>query len=414
MNTLENHIVNIVNEILKPEELVLRLIEGKLASIGISLSRKQKSELSKQLIKFVFDSVSINLNWWQKRKIEKSRIDELILDLNIDDIESFENEILQAIENATQEVLGNISDSLLRNWKSKAPSLIKKQYKQQAGFNKVLNKKWGTPLDLLEILLSVSLQTGTDFNEYYRPKAVEENDLIFEALTQLHARGCQVGREALLLLRNGYADGAHARWRTLHEISVDALFISNNGQDVAERYLLHSTITEYRIAVEYEKYYSQIDYAPPDQKELDELKNRRDELLNRFRKEYNRDYGWASETVGGKAPTFTKLEKLVGLDYMRPFYKLANVNVHSGSKGANFRLGEPPKDSSILIAGPSVYGLGEPSQNLAYSFFLLTSTLLLSRKNLDNTTFVSTINSLLNETVCAFDYVMATEEQNGS
>ena len=414
MDTLEKHIVNVVNEILKPEELVLRLIESKLASTGISLSRKQKSGLSKQLTQFVFDSVSIDLNWWQIRKIEKSRNDELILDLNIDDIESFENEVLQAIENTTQEVLGNISDSLLRNWKSKAPSLIKKQHKQQAGFNKVLNKKWGTPLDLLEILLGVSLQTGSDFNEYYRPQAVEENDFIFEVLTQLHARGCQVGREALLLLRNGYADGAHARWRTLHEISVDALFISNNGQDVAEKYLLHSTISEYRIAVEYEKHHSQINYAPPEQNELDELKNRRDELLNRFGKEYKRDYGWASETVGGKAPTFAKLEEFVGLDYMRPFYKLANINVHSGSKGANFRLGEPPTDSSILIAGPSVYGLGEPGQNLAYSFFLLTSTLLLSRKNLDNITFVSTINTILNETVWAFDDIMATEEQNGS
>lgn len=414
MEALENLMDKVVDEILRPEEITFRLIESKINAMGINLTRKQILQLKNQLSQDVIKSTHIDLIWWQKRKIEKYPDDEIVLDLGIVEIEPLEKDIQQAIHEATQYVLAEISETLLKNWKSQSSSLLKKQQKERANHAKVINDIWGKPLDLFEILLSVSYQAGSDFNEYFRPIAVEENDFVFEVHTRLHARGCQVGLEALLLLRNGFADGAHARWRTLHEICVEALYISQNGKSIVEKYLLHSKISNYRIASEYQKYYAKIGYAQPNQDEMEALENQRNELLNRYGKNYKHDYGWASISASDKPPTFAELEKSVGLEHMRPFYKLANVNVHSGSKGASFRLGLPPNDSDILMTGSSIYGLGEPGQNLAYSFFLLTSALLLSRENLDQLTFVSTIKQLMDETIWAFDEVMAFEENTSA
>ena len=88
------------------------------------------------------------------------------------------------------------------------------------GFEERLIEIWRKPIDLLELFISLAAEAGTDFNREFRHGAVRADDPIFEALTRLHGRACQVAKEILVLLRSGYADGAHARWRTLHEIAV--------------------------------------------------------------------------------------------------------------------------------------------------------------------------------------------------
>jgi len=62
------------------------------------------------------------------------------------------------------------------------------------------------------------------------PKAAAQNDYQFEALVRLQAGAARVAGEIYALLLSGYASGAHARWRTLHEIAVTALFIAQRGQ----------------------------------------------------------------------------------------------------------------------------------------------------------------------------------------
>ncbi len=411
MDSLENFLNETVDKLLKPDELLFRLIENKLLAKGINLSKKQKSQIRDQISDDVSDTVNIEFSWWQKRKLKKDNSEEINLNLEID-IDLLEEKITQAIGETTQEVVTTLSQSLVDSWKSQASSLLRKQQKEHSKHRNLVEQIWSAPITSLEMLLSVLFDLGSTFNEYYRPTAAEENDYIFEALTRLHSRGCQTGAEAFLLLRHGFGDGAHARWRTLHEICVEAIYISQSEKEVAEKYLLHSTISDYRISSEYQKHYASIGYAPPDHREIEDIENARSELINRFGKLYKFDYGWASGTDDKKAPTFADLEKSIGLEHMRPFYKLANINVHSGAKGAIFRLGSPPSDKELLVAGPSIYGLGEPGQNIAYTFFLLTSTLLLSRENLDQLVVVSALDQIKNETIWAFDNVM--EEQGKS
>src|SRR5579885_642402 len=106
-------------------------------------------------------------------------------------------------------------------------------------FEAELNKKWAEPFQLLDVFIFHLSEICDIFNEDRREIARTQKDHVFESLIRISARACKTGREILALLEKGYADGAFARWRTLHELAVTALFIQRNGDEVAEQYLLH-------------------------------------------------------------------------------------------------------------------------------------------------------------------------------
>src|SRR5262249_7708806 len=84
----------------------------------------------------------------------------------------------------------------------------------------------------------------SDFNDAHRAEAAEEDDFRFDALTMLHSRACLVASETLELMKGGYPYGAHARCRTLHELAVFAAVIGEHDQELAERFLLHTTVED--------------------------------------------------------------------------------------------------------------------------------------------------------------------------
>ena len=59
---------------------------------------------------------------------------------------------------------------------------------------------------------------------------------MYDTILHLHGRACQISSEILCLLKNGFADGALSRCRSLWEIAIYAHFISDYGEDVAEAY----------------------------------------------------------------------------------------------------------------------------------------------------------------------------------
>jgi hypothetical protein len=70
----------------------------------------------------------------------------------------------------------------------------------------------------------------------------------WEILIRLLVRAWQVTDEILCLLENGFADGAMARWRTLHEIHVVAAVLMRHGESITERYLAHQAVESKRIS----------------------------------------------------------------------------------------------------------------------------------------------------------------------
>ncbi len=201
---------------------------------------------------------------------------------------------------------------------------------------------------------------------------------LYQALLRLHARGCQVGAEVLTLLNSGFADGAHARWRTLYEITVIAYFIRENGNDVAERYICHNTIESYRAMSTYQKCYERLGYEPLSEEEIAKTTVAFEELCERFGPNFKEGYGWASEVLHKKNPHFADIENATNFGHMRAHYKLASHNIHAEPKGIVFRLGMPEKTSCKihLLPGPSDAGFTDPAHCTAISLYQLTCALL--------------------------------------
>jgi hypothetical protein len=260
--------------------------------------------------------------------------------------------------------------------------LIERRSERQS-FKDNLAKTWGEALDLLETYLVIAFEAGEYVNKVSRPTAADKNDLVFDVLTRLHARACQISWEILTLLEAGFADGAHARWRSLHEVAVVASFIKENGQELAERYLLHENIESYKAALQYRKYSAQLGLEEIADDEIHQLSQTRDELIKRFGRDYMNDYGWASETLRKQSPTFKDIEQAVGLDYLRPYYKLASHNVHANPKGVFFKLGILDDMEDLLLAGPSNIGLVEPGHSMALSLGNITTCLLTQQPSID-------------------------------
>ena len=270
------------------------------------------------------------------------------------DLDQYPNNDLES--SVTDMIPGLVDDmdSLILARIKKDASGLKGHRRDREGFEKRLYRRWKYPLELLDLLdlsIALNIEAGAEFNRKFRDEAVGSGDAVFEALTRLHARGCQVSGEVLAPLHAGFADGAHARWRSLHEMAVVASLIQEHGQELAERYLLHETMQQYKLDREYHKYSDQLDHEPPSKESSDQIKVQRDKLIARFGKAFDGDYGWASSAIGSNPPTMRGIEKHVQLDHMRPYYRMTSDNVHPNSHGAYFRLGlHPSQQGEVLLA----------------------------------------------------------------
>lgn len=290
--------------------------------------------------------------------------------------------------------------------------MLKTQRAYSRQFEERLFKKWKNPIDLLETLLCISYETGSAFNEKHRKEACRTNDYVFEALRRLHARGCRIGFEILSLLKSGLADGAHARWRTLHEIAVISFFISEHGENVAKRFIQFEAVEGYKAAIEYQKYCQKLGYELLTKKELQYIKKTYDKAIKTYGKDFGGRYGWIPKNVL-KRRHFVDIEKSVKLDKFRPYYRMACHNIHSGSMGIKFTLGLVQNSSkdSLLLAGPSNFGLADPGQGMAISLLQINTCLLTLRPTLDLLITIKAMQKLVDELCLAFCTVQSQIEE---
>lgn len=289
------------------------------------------------------------------------------------------NKIMNSIPDTIDEISLIVKKSLDKN----TTSMLREHRKIQERFEKRHLSRWEKGLKLLETFIVISYETGEDLNNSLRNEAAKNKDFVFDVLTRLHARSIQVANEVLILLKKGFADGAHARWRTIHEISVVCLYIKKYGQDVAEKYLLHEIIESYKAMLQYQKYWEKLNQRSFPSDEQNSLKQARDELIDKYGKEFDGQYGWASNQRI-KKPNFSDIEKESGLEHLRPYYKMSSYNVHASSKGIKFKLGLTDAHNGILLSGPSNYGLVDPARGTTISLLQISSALLTHKINFDN------------------------------
>ena len=306
------------------------------------------------------------------------------------------------------EMMDDISDEsaavILGVIKKDARAGLRRNRRERRGFETRLWNHWKRPLRLLELTVEIAQEISVGIAEEFKKEAGTTKDYTFIALSGNHARACQMARAILALLRSGFADDAHARWRSLHELAIVSFFISKNGTDVAERYLLHETVQQRNLAKDYQTHQIRAHLDPLEQEPIDELDRRYESLIARFGKEFGSNYGWAASVLGKRSPRLIDIEEHVRMDHLRPYYRMASDNVHPNAHGAFYRMGMglDGNDRRVLLAGASNMGLADPGHGTAMSLMQVTAAFVESKPTLDSLIELKVLQLLEDETGEAF------------
>ncbi|CAG0943598.1 hypothetical protein BROC_02351 [Candidatus Brocadiaceae bacterium] len=386
MNVYQQLLDEAIQKTFTKEKLFADLLDNKLSDLGIVLNNAQIEDLVKKILnESLMDSFSFSIDEKELMKCPQNLLElsdkSISITFNSEkDLAELENKIKQTITNIIQELVPKFSKDFLLRLKKKFKGHHKLCQKDRKSFNKHVDAKFGKALDLLEMVYYIATDNLYESSESLDPEAEK---ITFNALERLHARSCQVMAEIILLLRNGFADGAHARWRTLYELTIIALFISKHGNEISERYFSHCIADDYNAAIKYQKYCEALGYKGLHKKELNKIRKDYFYCIDKYGKEFKNAYGWASTIIKKKNPSFADIEAHLGFEYMRHLYKIASHNVHANPTSLFFKLGLIPENGEALLKGPSDLGLDEPIRGTIFSFVQMTINLLVFSPNLD-------------------------------
>jgi hypothetical protein len=222
----------------------------------------------------------------------------------------------------------------------------------------------------------MSIELGEEAFKRLRKSKARKNRTLRSVLLRLHARACQVSSEIITLMENGFADGAMARWRTLHEIVVVASVITDGGEELAEKYVKHEIVESKAEMDEFERCHVALGYKPISKREKQQVLKAYDAAIQTYGKTFASTYGWAADYLNLKKPILRDLENAAEHSHMRSYYKFASQNVHAGAKRLTYQLGSISNgDDMPILVGSSNTGLEEPGQNTAISIMQITALL---------------------------------------
>ncbi len=305
-------------------------------------------------------------------------------------------------ERGLKSVMPQLIENTLKTLKKTAPRMLRERRSLSAKFTKRNMHRWSKGFDLLEKLIVICTEAGENYNNFYRPTAVETQDIVFDISVRLHARACHISSEILCLLKNGYADGGHARWRALHEVVATTLFIIKHQRPAAERFLAHEIVDSYKGMIQYNKYADRLNVVPFSKTETDKHRLHYDKVIAEYGPDFKGLYGWASASLNISSPRFANIEADVKLDHMRPHYKWASQNIHANVKGVKNKLGMCEAKEDVLLVGQSNSGMTDPAHATAISLSQITVGLLAAEPNLDSLVTMEAIMAIADEVGDAF------------
>ncbi|MEZ4702946.1 MAG: DUF5677 domain-containing protein [Rhodothermales bacterium] len=299
-----------------------------------------------------------------------------------------------------------------RDWIAQNASSVVRQHRaDRVGFELRLQARWHDVLERLDFIQWWCVDLGQEAKLRYVESDRDQGHL-GRALFKLHAQSCLIGSEVIALLRSGHSSGAMARWRSLHETVAVLSFIKENGEDVAQRYFLHNIVQSRDAAREYQKHCDKLGYEPFTEEEMESMESQYRRLKDQFGKPFaDSDYGWAQRALFGddskQNASFSWIEKQAGLDHLRPFYRMAGHSVHANPKSLSAQIGLIDSES-VLLAGPSNYGLADPGQATANSLALSTVSILTYVGDID---FLAVSQELMDLAKATNEMFVATQKQ---
>jgi hypothetical protein len=342
------------------------------------------------------------------------------IDLSIDDsdIEQMTRAIKQFQEKQLPALISSITEkaakSTLKTLKARWLDEQKLQEADLSGFRERMQSRWGKPLGQLRMLLTLVREWVGEINAREASKRRNKNRQSRKLLIRMLVRGCQITDEILCLLENGFADGAMARWRTLHEIAVVAAVIQQYGDEISKRYLAHQHVESKRAMDKYLACSPKLGYKHMGTRAQARIQKAYDKVIATYGINFKSDYGWAAFHLKKERPTFAHLEEAAGRAEMRSHYQIGNDNIHAGIKSMYVRLGLIG-NYERLLAGRSNAGLTEPGQNAAHTLTQFAVLICSSEPILDDNVIANMLIKFRDEIPKSFariDVQIQREEQS--
>jgi Family of unknown function (DUF5677) len=390
MDTLEDAMLKAAGQL--PHLVLAQLLDEKLKVQGVKLSKRRIKELAEHIL----SGHAERLTFDDKRK----KVRTIRIDLTDDDLDRFTRRIDVFVRND----LPRVTESLLESTSADVFQVLKARWPRESrvtgryidAFRKRLAQRWGQGLEELKMLVAISREFGSTItSELSRVDDFHAPQTLY-VLSRLHARACQIAEEVICLLSNGFADGAMARWRTLHGIAAVSLLISEHGEELAERYIAHEIVETRRAALQYERFQARLGQEPLTHGELRKIEQVYKNTIARFGEEFGNPRGWASKHLKKANPTIANINEAARLDHLSPYYRLASHNVHADPKGTFFKLGIIG-ESELLLAGPSNAGLADPGFGTVRSLNQVSCCLLCLSSTFDNVVAVKIMTKLGDE-----------------
>lgn len=399
--------MNSINKILRTQvgniskNVVRQFLDKKLARDGIEIPKAAVDALADHIA----SGNDQDFTWVDDETGEEpEQIRHLKLNFDESDaseIETLTSRITASLPQIIQEAVDHSGVLFFKGLRKRWPNEGEIQRLETDEFCTRIEERWGEGLDLLRMLLTCCREFGHEsLRRHQKSQAKSRLNRRF-VLTNLHARSCQVADEIICLMANGFADGAMARWRTLHELSVVATLIADGDEALAERYINHDVVEVKRQADDYNLTQVPLGYPPISKRVQRRIDNDFVEVLKQYGPEFGSPYGWATIHLNKKRPTFKDLQDFSGRSGMNSYYKLASFNVHAGARTMFFRHSNLGRDD-VVVAGRSNAGLSEPAQHTAYSLLQISALLLENTKNFDRLLEMQTFISIRNAIPSAF------------
>lgn len=386
MGVLQKEFDHITNELCKDDSLRVMLVRSAIEAKGFelneghiqSLTESIKDKPDQKKMQFELEGLSGDIS------ITPEDLKAALTTLENDIETHTEQSILTALEELPPGILESLYDDL--------PEALRHRRGLESQFRDRLYGRWKEGLDRLEMLLMIAQEAGDIYIEDLNEDGSEEEETeespsdsrMLEALIALHVRACRIASEVLCLLQGGFADGANARWRSLHEVAVTSMFLVEHGGNIADRYIDHGAVERLKAAEKYQEHCQTLGYESYTTDEMNEFRTAAEAMIQKYGRTFRGDYGWASEALGISNASFTQVEAALDMAHWRPFFKMACQSVHAGSQALEFCLSVPEEASGTLLAGASDAGLVDPAHSAAISLTLASVALFTLRPNLDS------------------------------
>lgn len=307
----------------------------------------------------------------------------------VDSVPEIEEYISNILSEAIPDALAKVAELISNRISEQALEHTLHLRSAQSERAQTVQRLWGSAIDQLDFLRHMVLEWGYVAIELRRGAYANRNTAF--ALNKLVARAYEVVGEIITLVRAGYADGGLARWRSLHEICVVALFLAKRSDRCAQMYLSHHLVEELRL-LEFNKVSG---IATHHERHVRSLRKQKAAMINKFGKNFANDYGWASVELGRAKTTFRDLESHVELEILRRGYQKANSTVHGGALATLTRVSLGPSGVDGTEAPPA-YGCEVAIDYATASMSMLVAELCIETENAD----LLTMNMVVQD--CAF------------